>query len=93
MLQPGLLLQWLREAHARAPGLEAAASVALLGAAAFAAAQTTPKSRLFLPQDLGLLEAPDRDQWQRPDQIMDALKIAEGDSVADLGAGGGWFVA
>lgn len=47
--------------------------------------------RLFPPQDLGLLEAPDRDQWQRPDQIMDALAIAEASSVADIGAGAGWF--
>jgi predicted methyltransferase len=49
------------------------------------------KSRLFLPQDLGLLEPSDRDQWQPPDQIMDALNIADGAVVADLGAGGGWF--
>jgi ubiquinone/menaquinone biosynthesis C-methylase UbiE len=47
--------------------------------------------RLFPPQDLGLLEGPDRDAWQRPDRIMDALQIAEGSVVADLGAGGGWF--
>jgi predicted methyltransferase len=46
---------------------------------------------LFRQQDLGLLEAPDRDQWQKPDQIMDALGIAEGSVVADLGAAGGWF--
>ena len=50
-----------------------------------------PKSRLFSALDLGLLEAPDRDQWQRPDLIMDELRIAEGSVVADLGAGGGWF--
>jgi len=50
-----------------------------------------PKTRLFQPQDLGLLEAPDRDQWQHPDQIMDALGVAEGSVVAELGAGGGWF--
>ena len=49
------------------------------------------KNRLFLPQDLGLLEPSDRDQWQPPDQIMDALNIADGAVVADLGAGGGWF--
>jgi len=49
------------------------------------------KGRLFPPLDLGLLDAPDRDQWQKPDQIMDALKIADGSVVADLGAGGGWF--
>ena len=49
------------------------------------------RSRLFPPQDLALLEGPDRDAWQRPDQIMDALQIGEGSVVADLGAGGGWF--
>ena len=47
--------------------------------------------RLFPPQDLGLLEGPDRDAWQRPDQIMDALQLGENSVVADLGAGGGWF--
>jgi predicted methyltransferase len=47
--------------------------------------------RLFPPQNLGQLEQPDRDVWQRPEQIMDALGIAEGMTVADLGAGGGWF--
>ena len=47
--------------------------------------------RVFQPVDLGLLEAPDRDEWQKPDQIMDTLRIAEGSTVADLGAGSGWF--
>ena len=47
--------------------------------------------RLFPPQDLGLLEGPDRDAWQKPDEIMDALGIADGASVADIGAGAGWF--
>lgn len=54
-------------------------------------AQQAKPNRLFLPQDLGLIEAPDREQWQKPDLIMDELSIAEGDKVADLGAGGGWF--
>ena len=56
-------------------------------------AQSTakPRTRLFPPQDLGLLESPDRAQWQKPDLIMDALGIADGAVVADLGAGGGWF--
>jgi len=47
--------------------------------------------RLFAPQDLGLLEPPDREAWQRPDQVMDELRVADGSKVADLGAGGGWF--
>jgi ubiquinone/menaquinone biosynthesis C-methylase UbiE len=57
-------------------------------AAAEAAAQHTP---LFRPEDLGELEAPDRDEWQRPDKIMDALGVGEASVVADLGAGSGWF--
>jgi SAM-dependent methyltransferase len=47
--------------------------------------------KLFAPLDLGLLEGPDREQWQKPDQIMDALVIAEGSIVAEIGAAGGWF--
>jgi predicted methyltransferase len=53
--------------------------------------QQKPNTRLFGTQDLGLLEAPDREQWQKPDQIMDAIGIAEGFKVAELGAAGGWF--
>lgn len=48
-------------------------------------------SKLYSPLDLGLLESPDRAAWQKPDQIMDALNIAEGSAVADIGAGAGWF--
>jgi predicted methyltransferase len=54
---------------------------------------TPPKDRLFPPLSLGLLEAPDRAEWTKPDLIMDALSIADGSLVADLGAGGGWFSA
>ena len=55
--------------------------------------QQRPQShgRLFPPEDLGLLEAPDRDIWQHPEQIMDVLGIADGSVVADVGAGAGWF--
>jgi ubiquinone/menaquinone biosynthesis C-methylase UbiE len=38
-----------------------------------------------------LLDAPDRDLWQRPDQIMDAMAVADASVVADIGAGSGWF--
>ena len=48
-------------------------------------------ARLFPPTRLGELEGPDRDAWQRPEQVMDALSIGDGSWVADLGAGGGWF--
>jgi SAM-dependent methyltransferase len=49
------------------------------------------RPRLFPPQDLGLIETPDREEWQKPDLIMDKLKIADGSSVGEVGAGGGWF--
>jgi predicted methyltransferase len=65
---------------------------ALTAAQAPHSSQPAPKKpRLFPPQDLGLLEAPDREEWNKPDQIMDALGIADGAVVADLGAGGGWM--
>jgi predicted methyltransferase len=67
----------------------ACVSAAALSAAA--SAQQQEHLRLFRPEDLGLLEPPDRDVWQRPEEIMDALQIAEGSVVADLGAGSGWF--
>ena len=70
--------------------MRAAAAVLLL-ASACAIGASAQHARLFPPEDLGLLEGPDRDAYQRPDQIMDALQIGEGSVVADLGAGGGWF--
>ena len=35
--------------------------------------------------------ADDRDQWQQPERVMQTLAIAPGQSIADLGAGGGYF--
>ena len=46
---------------------------------------------MFPPIDLGLLESPDRAAWQKPEQIMDVLHVADGSKVADIGAGAGWF--
>jgi ubiquinone/menaquinone biosynthesis C-methylase UbiE len=54
-------------------------------------AQDRRHSRLFPAAQLGVLEGPDREAWQKPDVIMDALGIHDASSVADLGAGGGWF--
>ena len=62
-----------------------------VGRSALQTAPTQGHRRLFPPQDLGLLESPDRAAWQKPDQIMDALRIADGAAVADIGAGAGWF--
>jgi predicted methyltransferase len=71
------------------------ALLSLVEAGLQARQQTPPPEQrtghLFPPQNLGLLESPDRDAWQKPDQIMDALGIAEGSKVADIGPGAGWF--
>ena len=67
------------------------AAALTLSFAPYANAQTAQNARLFPPELLGQLEGPDRDLYQRPDQIMDALQIGEGSVVADVGAGGGWF--
>lgn len=80
-----------------APTLKRAALAVVAGAVLVATplAQTQQQGgnhgRLFPPSDLGLLDAPDRDLWQRPDQIMDAMTIADASVVADIGAGSGWF--
>ena len=68
-----------------------AALLAMLAVAGLATAQTRPHARLFPPEDLGQLESPDRAIWQKPDEIMDALNIADGARVGDVGAGAGWF--
>ena len=70
-----------------------AGALVLMIAFAEASSQDQPPGdrRLFPPEDLGILESPDRDEWQQPDRIMDALQIADGSRVADFGAGGGWF--
>jgi ubiquinone/menaquinone biosynthesis C-methylase UbiE len=78
----------------RTASLPVVVALALL-VSSLAAAQTPPaqasRHTLFSPSKLTLLESPDRDIWQKPDQIMDALGIADGSKVADIGAGGGYF--
>jgi len=68
-----------------------AVTVALVATIAVDAQSLQRHRQLFPPENLGILESPDRAQWQKPDQIMDALNIAEGSKVADIGAGSGWF--
>jgi predicted methyltransferase len=72
--------------------MRGAGAIALvLTLAGTAGAQEPRHGRLFPPENLGELEGPDRDAWQMPDAVMDALGIADGTRVADIGAGGGWF--
>ena len=67
------------------------AALAIAGAGLHAQGAAQRHRRLFPPENLGMLEAPDRATWQKPDLIMDALNIADGSRTADIGAGSGWF--
>ena len=60
--------------------------------AAPAAAQETqrPTSTPYAG-DLSIFETPGREQRLQIDRVMDLLKIAPGKTVADIGAGSGWF--
>jgi len=38
-----------------------------------------------------ILEDPERDSWQKPEQVVKALALQPGAAVADIGAGSGYF--
>lgn len=40
-----------------------------------------------------ILERKDRDEWQKPDEVVEALALKAGEDVADIGAGTGYFSA
>src|SRR5579872_6634529 len=42
-------------------------------------------------RDLSIFDSPGRDQRLQVNRVMDLLGIAPGKSVADIGAGSGWF--
>lgn len=70
------------------------ASVAMLAQPATGAAATQEQQRKTSPPytgDLSIFDYPDRDQKLHINQVMDALSIAPGKNVADIGAGSGWF--
>ncbi|OGV95471.1 MAG: hypothetical protein A3I04_03890 [Nitrospinae bacterium RIFCSPLOWO2_02_FULL_39_110] len=37
------------------------------------------------------MESPDRAEWQKPKKVVDYLAIRDGDVIADIGAGSGYF--
>ena len=61
--------------------------------AAQAPAATTEHRKTSEPYtgDLSVFDSPGRDQRLQVNRVMDALGIASGKSVADIGAGSGWF--
>ncbi len=64
-------------------------------AAAQQPAPSTPEEMHRLHQDSGayiaLLEDPSRDAYQKPHEVIAALHIREGEAIADIGAGSGYF--
>lgn len=50
-------------------------------------------SPLFSPDHAAeLLEGPKRDRWQRPQDLVNALHLQDGEIVADIGAGSGYLM-
>jgi len=47
--------------------------------------------RVFNPAYLFYLESDGRDQWQKPQEVLAALRLTPNAVVADIGAGGGYF--
>jgi len=62
----------------------------LLGAVAVLVASNIAYQALTTLKQLDGIEA-DRDEWQRPSDVIQALSLKDGDSVVDLGCGSGYF--
>lgn len=70
------------------------AALVLLTLGAMIAQQTASHQRKTSEPytgDLSIFETEGRDQRLHIDQVMDTLAIAQGENVADIGAGSGWF--
>ncbi len=67
--------------------------LALFLAASLAAQTPVPQHPTSQPYagDLSIFETPGRDERLQIQRVMDLLQIKEGSTVADLGAGSGWF--
>jgi SAM-dependent methyltransferase len=63
---------------------------------AFAALRDEPRFKaitqaIWLKGYLWILERPERDAYQQPDRVMEVLAFRQGERVADIGAGSGYF--
>ena len=56
-----------------------------------AAADQATKAAVEIERLAMILESPDRQKWQMPEKVMLELKLKNGDIVADIGAGTGYF--
>lgn len=73
--------------------LHALVLASLLAPLAPAQTSAPPQRKTSTPYtgDLSIFETPGRDQRLHINQVMDALAISPGKTVADIGAGSGWF--
>ena len=73
--------------------LAAGAALSTIGQAPASTTQQQQQRKTSTPYtgDLSVFDYPDRDQKLHINQVMDLLGIAPGKSVADIGAGSGWF--
>lgn len=72
--------------------------LALLAAAGVLTAQSAPERphmdhRFDPKQSAKSFDGPERDAWQKPDQVLAALDLKPGQVVADIGAGTGYFTS
>jgi ubiquinone/menaquinone biosynthesis C-methylase UbiE len=63
---------------------------------AFSALRDDPRFRsvtqaIWMKGYLWLLERPERDAYQQPERVMEVLAFRQGERVADIGAGSGYF--
>lgn len=69
--------------------------LALAAAPAFPQAAATPEGMQHRHNDpmayIASLDDPERDGYQKPDEVMKALALRPGEVVADIGAGSGYF--
>ena len=72
--------------------LSLAMACCLLSVTVFAAEERQDHRRpVDIKQYLEQLDSEDRDQYQKPRQVIDALNLKPGLAVADLGSGSGYF--
>jgi predicted methyltransferase len=67
--------------------------ILLFSALAFAQQTSMPPATQDRPlkDRIASMERPERDTWQKPDEVVKALELKNGDVVADIGAGTGYF--
>jgi predicted methyltransferase len=90
MLARGDALSWAVLLAKSRSKLLACVFVALAGTSTFAAELGRPTSDPY-KGDLAIFEGADRAERLQIERVMDLLGIKGGSSVADIGAGSGWF--